>query len=377
MIFQDVSYNLTKNFPLDYKNDIYKRTNEIINKFNSKNFESYNSYDKNDIENKTLVLNDKRNLEYHRINFLSTDNLYSNNYNSKKEYSYPKLYKDNLNYSIKNIYNEKYLQNILTKNNNKIDLNNNTKNSTVLTSLQNYNDNNINNINYNEIKNNNIDTIDNILNGNYITSLNEISLIPEKEQINLLFSNNLKLQNELSHLKKENKILRNELHNLNLNYNTKNNNDFKNYILEENDKLNKLNKINNFIVNNLIKKVNSLSKNETNLISYSDLINHPEKIIKINDNSNHKEINIEENLKSKPKKSKSNIINDSQKKNLRTLKKKKIKSKIIKKNLSLNNIKLDNDNKDDFMNYYKKNEKDRIKTCYACLFGNNKNKKGI
>ena len=365
-----------RNFPLDYQHDIYKRTNEIINKFNSKNLESYNSYDKNDIENKKIILNDKRNLDYHRINFLSTDNLYSNNYNSKKEYSYPKLYKDNLNYSIKNIYNEKYLQNILTKNNNKIDLNNNTKNSTVLTSLQNYNDNNINNINYNEIKNNNIDTIDNILNGNYITSLNEISLIPEKEQINLLFSNNLKLQNELSHLKKENKILRNELHNLNLNYNTKNNNDFKNYILEENDKLNKLNKINNFIVNNLIKIVNSLSKNETNLISYSDLINHPEKIIKINDNSNHKEINIEENLKSKPKKSKSNIINDSQKKNLRTLKKKKIKSKIIKKNLSLNNIKLDNDNKDD-LNYYKNNDKDRIKTCYACLFGNNKNKKGI
>ena len=141
------------------------------------------------------------------------------------------------------------------------------------------------------------------------------------------------MQKELTHLKNENEIFRNEIHSLYLDRNKKKNNkeEFKNFILEENDKLNKLCKINELLINNLIKKVNSLSKNKKDLINYSNLLENPEKILNLNQENNN---NIKTNNSENNKKLKSKIPNDLTERNykFKTYKKTELNKKLKRKN---------------------------------------------
>ena len=370
------SHNVSGNIPLNYQNDLYKRTSDIINrhnrephkKFNSLNNLNYNYIDNfdderetsNDITKRNNYLESIRNNEYINSNISANKNNKNNNYNynNKPLEKYHHISYSNLNYD-------------------------NSKNKTIdyifpsQTGIDNFNE-----LKQKEIKKNiNLyNYLNNISSNNYIKSLKDISSLSKDEQIEKLFDNNLQLQKELTHLKNENEIFRNEIHSLYLDRNKKKNNkeEFKNFILEENDKLNKLCKINELLINNLIKKVNSLSKNKKDLINYSNLLENPEKILNLNQENNN---NIKTNNSENNKKLKSKIPNDLTERNykFKTYSKNRTKPKIKKKKLSLNNINYQEEedkNKNEYYNYYENNGKDRIKTCYSCLFGNNNNLKG-
>ena len=232
------------------------------------------------------------------------------------------------------------------------------------------------------------------------------------------------MNQELNDLRKENNILKDEIKNKNNDNikSPKNEEDkFKNYILNENEKLNKINRINEKILDGLIDKINEIIKKQnisnaenedSNLISYNQLFEEPDntKIILDKTLSLNKKKKILKNKQINSKKlsnNKSNELNSF--KNLQLINnftdennnennnynvkyyntnynienqsnnipETKYKNKIYhKKSNSTNSNELINtqeysDNNTQFYDYYNDTKKERVKNCYGCLYGNN------
>lgn len=113
----------------------------------------------------------------------------------------------------------------------------------------------------------------------YISSLEELNKYSKDEQIKRLYHNNLFLYEELSSLKKENELLKKELlqkKDLDEKEDNKEKEDqndkFKNHLIEENDKLNKINKTNEKIIEGLLEQLNKNNKErKKDSISYNEL----------------------------------------------------------------------------------------------------------
>ena len=222
----------------------------------------------------------------------------------------------------------------------------------------------------------------------HISSLDEISKFDLNEQIKRLFHNNLQLYQELNDLRNENYLLRKELKRKN---NIKGNNDnedkFKNFILNENEKLNQINRNNEKILDGLIEKINEITKKKNieneedenlNIISYNELSEEPDKIKFILDkilplNKKNKYLNNKNfNMKLNNDLIKLKNFSINNKKDVNDIKENIIKTH--KKSLSSDVIKKENnENKTEFYDYY---NKERNKNCYACLFGHNNYTKG-
>ena len=117
----------------------------------------------------------------------------------------------------------------------------------------------------------------------HISSLEEIAQYSKSEQIKRLYHNNLFLYEELSNLKKENELLKQQLKNK-VNENDKRakeeeDDKFKNYLVEENERLNKINKTNEKIIEGLMEKLNKQTQNEQK--------EPPISYIELKDNSNN------------------------------------------------------------------------------------------
>ena len=263
----------------------------------------------------------------------------------------------------------------------------------------------------------------------YISSLDELSKYSPEEQIKRLFHQNLKLNQELNDLRKENNILKDEIKNKNNDNikSPKNEEDkFKNYILNENEKLNKINRINEKILDGLIDKINEIIKKQnisnaenedSNLISYNQLFEEPDntkiildKILSLNKKKKilkNKQINSKKlsNNKSNELTSFKNLqlinnftdenYNENNNYNVKyyntnynienqsnNIPETKYKNKIYhKKSNSTNSNELINtqeysDNNTQFYDYYNDTKKERVKNCYGCLYGNNHYTKG-
>ena len=116
----------------------------------------------------------------------------------------------------------------------------------------------------------------------HISSLDEIAQYSKSEQIKRLYHNNLFLYEELSNLKKENELLKQQLKNkvTENDQRAKEEEDdkFKNYLVEENERLNKINKTNEKIIEGLMEKLNKQTQNEQK---------EPISYIELKDNSNN------------------------------------------------------------------------------------------
>ena len=124
----------------------------------------------------------------------------------------------------------------------------------------------------------------------HISSLEEIAQYSKSEQIKRLFHNNLFLYEELSNLKKENELLKQQLKNK-VNENDQRakeeeDDKFKNYLVEENERLNKINKTNEKIIEGLMEKLNKQTQNEQKQppISYIELKNNSNNLQSFLDN---------------------------------------------------------------------------------------------
>ena len=113
----------------------------------------------------------------------------------------------------------------------------------------------------------------------YISSLEELSKYSKDEKIKRLYHNNLFLYEELSSLKKENELLKKELLQKKEHVKKEDNKEkeeqndkFKNHLIEENDKLNKINKTNEKIIEGLLEQINRFNKKKKkDNISYTEL----------------------------------------------------------------------------------------------------------
>ncbi len=246
----------------------------------------------------------------------------------------------------------------------------------------------------------------------HISSLDEISKFPKDEQIKRLFHYNLQLYQELNDLRNENTLLRKELNKKKTKKEKLNNDDkFKNFILDENEKLNKVNRKNEKILDGFIEKINEIIKRKNieygkddnaNIINYNELSEEPDKTKFILDNifssyQNKKIIKnkIENNPRINHFKSgdyttiKNQIVNDNNyfdNNNDDFLKDDNLLFKnnnnhFHNKSNSMYSIKYlnhieNNDNENKFYDYYNLNGKDRTKNCYACLFGHSNYTKG-
>ena len=223
----------------------------------------------------------------------------------------------------------------------------------------------------------------------YISSLNELNNLSNEEKIEKLFENNINLYEELIELKIKNNKLIEELKRKENESNDK----FKGYLLEENDKLTKKNNENERIIDYLLQKLNiNLLKKERRNISYSDikkeiLFYKPKK----------KSLNISDNFKKSNNENYFNSSNSNLNSNTKCSSNYKyyIKSE---KGFSFNNLIPENNdsisnkrnnyyfkspsktalssNNNEFFDYYGSKGDDRIKTCYACLFGKSNFSKG-
>jgi len=228
----------------------------------------------------------------------------------------------------------------------------------------------------------------------YIKSLNELNNLSNEEKIEKLYENNINLYEELIELKIKNNKLIEELKRKE----NKSDDKFKGYLIEENDKLTKKNNENERVIDYLLQRLNiNLSKKESKNLSYSDIINiisfykpkikkskvyHNSEIIlddNLKINKNDKFINLSNSnfnsnticssnykkyIKSEKEFSFNDLINNNH------LKKQKRKNQFIspsKTTIFNNNV---------FFDYYGSKGDNRIKTCYACLFGKSNFSKG-
>ena len=223
----------------------------------------------------------------------------------------------------------------------------------------------------------------------FISSLNELDSFSDEEKIQKLFEINLNLYQELIDTKTKNNMLIEELKRKEEEKDDK----FNGYLLKENEKLIEKNKENERIIDYLLKKLNLQiqKKNKINRnIFYDDIKNE----IKIrpksnrrknnytdildyninnlsnsNNFSNTKSISISKNLTSFNSLSPQKTLNDFRNSKIKFTKKTLNKKSEYKKDISyINN--------NEFFDYYGKNGIDRIKTCYACLFGKSNYTKG-
>ena len=223
----------------------------------------------------------------------------------------------------------------------------------------------------------------------FISSLNELDSFSDEEKIQKLFEINLNLYQELIDTKTKNNMLIEELKRKEEEKDDK----FNGYLLNENEKLIEKNKENERIIDYLLKKLNLQiqKKNKINRnIFYDDIKNE----IKIrpksnrrknnytdildyninnlsnsNNFSNTKSISISKNLTSFNSLSPQKTLNDFRNSKIKFTKKTLNKKSEYKKDISyINN--------NEFFDYYGKNGIDRIKTCYACLFGKSNYTKG-
>ena len=223
----------------------------------------------------------------------------------------------------------------------------------------------------------------------FISSLNELDSFSDEEKIQKLFEINLNLYQELIDTKTKNNMLIEELKRKEEEKDDK----FNGYLLNENEKLIEKNKENERIIDYLLKKLNLQiqKKNKINRnIFYDDIKNE----IKIrpksnrrknnytdildyninnlsnsNNFSNTKSISISKNLTSFNSLSPQNTLNDFRNSKIKFTKKTLNKKSEYEKDISyINN--------NEFFDYYGKNGIDRIKTCYACLFGKSNYTKG-
>ena len=223
----------------------------------------------------------------------------------------------------------------------------------------------------------------------FISSLNELDSFSDEEKIKKLFEINLNLYQELIDTKTKNNMLIEELKRKEEEKDDK----FNGYLLNENEKLIEKNKENERIIDYLLKKLNLQiqKKNKINRnIFYDDIKNE----IKIrpksnrrknnytdildyninnlsnsNNFSNTKSISISKNLTSFNSLSPQKTLNDFRNSKIKFTKKTLNKKSEYKKDISyINN--------NEFFDYYGKNGIDRIKTCYACLFGKSNYTKG-
>ena len=228
----------------------------------------------------------------------------------------------------------------------------------------------------------------------YIKSLNELNNLSNEEKIEKLYENNINLYEELIELKIKNNKLIEELKRKE----NKRDDKFKGYLIEENDKLTKKNNENERVIDYLLQRLNiNLSKKESKNLSYSDIINiisfykpkikkskvyHNSEIIlddNLKINKNDKFINLSNSnfnsnticssnykkyIKSEKEFSFNDLINNNH------LKKHKRKNQFI----SPSKTTIFNNN--EFFDYYGSKGDNRIKTCYACLFGKSNFSKG-
>ena len=246
----------------------------------------------------------------------------------------------------------------------------------------------------------------------HISSLDEISKFPKDEQIKRLFHYNLQLYQELNDLRNENSLLRKELNKKKIKKGNINNDDkFKNFILDENEKLNKINRTNEKILDGFIEKINEIIKEKnikygkddnSNIINYNELIEEPDKTKYFLDNifsSYPKKKNMRNKSENNPRinhfksgdytliknqiMNNNNYFNNDNDDILKddNLNFKNNNNNFHHKSNSMNTIKYlndidNNDNENKFYDYYNLNGKDRTKNCYACLFGHSNYTKG-
>ena len=222
----------------------------------------------------------------------------------------------------------------------------------------------------------------------FISSLNELDSLSDEEKIQKLFEINLNLYQELIDTKTKNNMLIEELKRKEEVKDDK----FNGYLLNDNEKLVEKNKENERIIDYLLNKLNLQiqKKNKiTRNIFYDDIQNQitikPKSnrrknnytdIFDLNINylsnsnnfSNTKSISISKYVTSYNSLSPQKPLNDFRNSKLKCNRKKL--SNEYKNDISY--IK----NNNEFFDYYGKNGVDRIKTCYACLFGKNNYTKG-
>ena len=262
----------------------------------------------------------------------------------------------------------------------------------------------------------------------YISSLDDIAHLSQDEQIKRLYHNNLFLYEEVLNLKKQNCYLREELQANRTGKQDENESDsFKNYLIEENNRLTTINNENEQIIDGLISFVNTcpnvnvtyshLRENITNIPNYlqstSSVLTEQNKsectVVVTTHNNQHRHHQQQLKEHRPPISNKTVTIsgtfdnnNDNEvvdSKCSRRAKSFKPQSKLYKKKKHIvsslhnnNNHNINNDmhyqeyeNPNEFWDYYNevdngigddKRKAGRQKTCYACLFGLNNNTKG-
>lgn len=255
----------------------------------------------------------------------------------------------------------------------------------------------------------------------YISSLDDIAHLSQDEQIKRLYHNNLFLYEEVLNLKKQNCYLREELQANKTGKQDENESDsFKNYLIEENNRLTTINNENEQIIDGLISFVNTcpnmnvtyshLRENITNIPHYLQSTssapteqNKSECTVITTHNNNqrqhkpicNKTITISGTFDNNCDNNEVVVVDSKCSKRAKSL---KPQSKLHKKKKHI--VSLHNNNNNDiryqeyenpneFWDYYNEadntngidNEKNktkigRQKTCYACLFGLNNNTKG-
>ena len=429
-----ISNNLLDNDSTNLNSPLSDETSKLnINKSQSK--ENNNSKSTPHSKNKSIK----------KKNSLKKKNSYTSNNSKKNKSSNKKMSNKQIIKNSKkgnsNGNSKKIFKNIITPKNNLSRVQNkNIKNEerkndkeTIKSDILNSDINNILEKEYIQYKNNDNNKIDkndeHFYNKNQtlkyknISSIEELSKYSPEEQIKRLFHQNLKLSQELKDLKNENNILRKELNNKNNNNIISSNNEdkFKNHILNENEKLIKINKINEKILDGLIDKINEMTKKQNiengeneclNLISYNQLFEEPENTKKIFD----KALSInkkKKTLKNKPMNNKkinnnksteisslrnleltNNFIDTNNNNNYYNYKDKHYNTnsnienqinnipnkKYLKKPNSINSNEINSvefsENNTQFYDYYNDTKKERVKNCNGCLFGNNKYTKG-
>ena len=226
----------------------------------------------------------------------------------------------------------------------------------------------------------------------FISSLNELDLLSNEEKIEKLYEINIHLYQELIETRTKNNLLIKELKRKE---NDNNDDKYKGYLLYENEQLLKKNHENERIIDYLLKKLNMsvLNDNKHNIGYYEikNKINFKKKKFKkkkfnlsdildinyINSNRNDKNINLSNsnlNNKTKSYSTTKNILNsDSPKITILDLKSNNNNINRYKNIKNYSNVEIGNNKNNDFLDYY---GIDRIKTCYACLFGMNNYSKG-
>ena len=220
----------------------------------------------------------------------------------------------------------------------------------------------------------------------FIESLNELDSFSDEEKIQKLFEINLNLYQELIDTKTKNNMLIEELKRKEEVKDDK----FNGYLLNDNEKLVEKNKENERIIDYLLRKLNlQIGKNKENRnIFYDDIKNNITIKPKSNRRKNHytdifdlsiNNLSNSNNFSNTISKYVTSYNSLSPQKTLNEFRKSKFK--FNRKRLSYDNKKdfseiFTNNNNNEFFDYYGRNGVDRIKTCYACLFGKSNYTKG-